>query len=357
MRILFPVLAFSSAGGMRVLSKIADSLIAQGHEVKFLAPEGTQAPYFPTKAPILKYKTYLKRLPVFRTLCNILGMYISLVRMRKSFDVVVANYNVTALPVAMATLGSNIGYYYIQAYEPEFYIELKTISARVSALIARFSYRLPLIQIVNAPMYRNYHEISTQYVVEPGIDLEVFKCRDQTPEGQELIIGCIGRKSKWKGTLEIIHAVQAVRIATGRDLKLRVAFELPDGVSAADFDFVEFFAPHGDEPLAAFYRGCDVFIATGLIQDGAFHYPCIESLASGCLVVSNYSPANDNNSIYLSNVTSEKITGALSKVLSMSRQERNDLVSASKADVEKLKWSVIASKMVNVFKANGDVRS
>ncbi|WP_027924125.1 glycosyltransferase family 4 protein [Pseudomonas sp. URMO17WK12:I12] len=357
MKILFPVLAFSSAGGMRVLSKIADEMIAQGHEVAFLAPVGSQAPYFPTTAPILKYQAYFQRLPILRTISKILGMYLALMKNRKSFDVIVANYNVTAIPVALATLGSKKGYYYIQAYEPEFYDELETIAARLSTVIAKFSYRLPLVQIVNAPMYRNYHEISTQYVVEPGIDLAVFKSREQHREGQELIIGCIGRKSKWKGTMEIIHAVQAVRTITGRDLKLRVAFELPDEINVSDCGFVEFCAPHGDQLLAEFYRACDVFVATGLIQDGAFHYPCIESMASGCLVISNYSPATAENAIYLADVNSEKITAALIEVLKMSSIQRYDLVEKSKADVEKLRWSVIASKMIDIFKVNGYGRS
>lgn len=35
MKIAIPVLAFSAAGGMRVLSRLADTFIANGHEVVF----------------------------------------------------------------------------------------------------------------------------------------------------------------------------------------------------------------------------------------------------------------------------------------------------------------------------------
>lgn len=353
MKILFPVLDFTRAGGMRVLSKIADGMIAQGHEVTFLAPDGSQTPYFPTVAPILKYKARFKSFPILRSLSKVLGMYLFLKKVRDNFDVVLANYNITAFPVALAMWRSRKGYYYIQAYEPEFYDELDTIKARLSSMLARCSYRLPLIQIVNAPMYQSYHEIAAEYVVEPGIDLSVFKPRLQLWNDEEITIGCIGRKSKWKGTLEIIKAVERVRNNTGRDLKLKVAFELPELVDLQDYNFVELCAPHGDECLAAFYRSCDIFVATGLIQDGAFHYPCIESMASGCLVVSNYSPANCVNSVHLSEVNSEKIFSALIEVMKMSPSQRSSLVAEAMSDVGKHSWSIISSKIVQVFEVSG----
>lgn len=339
------------------MSKVADEMIRQGHDVKFLAPAGFKAPYFPTIAPILEYRTYFQRLPILRTASKLLGMYLALIKARKHSDVIVANYNMTAVPVALATLGSNKGYYYIQAYEPEFYAELKTITARVSTLFAKFSYKLPLVQIVNAPMYQSYHEIDSNYVVEPGIDLTVFRSREQQWENQKLTIGCIGRKSKWKGTLEIIRAVQTVREITGRNLTLRVAFELPDGVDVSNIDFVELCTPHGDERLAEFYRECDIFVATGLIQDGAFHYPCIESMASGCLVISNYAPATAKNSILISNVSSDKIVSALVEALEMPVANRHALIEVCKTSVEKYRWSSIASKMLDVFKVSDDDRS
>jgi glycosyltransferase involved in cell wall biosynthesis len=357
MNILFPVLAFSSAGGMRVLSKIADEMIAQGHNVEFLVPAGLQDPYFPTVAPITKYKTYFKEVPILRMISRVLFMYFALIKMRKNFDVIVANYNITAIPLAAATIGSNKGYYYIQAYEPEFYEEVKSLKARLSTALAKLSYKLPLVQIVNAPMYQNYHEISTQYVVEPGIDLAVFSPREPHGSDQQMTVGCIGRKSKWKGTLEIIRAVQIVRDRTGRDLKLSVAFELPEEFDPAQYSFVELCAPHGDEYLAKFYQQCDVFVATGLIQDGAFHYPCIESMASGCLVISNYAPATENNSIHLSNVNCDKIVAALMEALEMPPLRRRDLAEVSKADVKKYQWDLIASKMLAVFKVNINDRS
>jgi glycosyltransferase involved in cell wall biosynthesis len=283
-------------------------------------------------------------------------MYLRLRKVRNDFDVVVANYNITAFPVALAMWRSGKGYYYIQAYEPEFYDELDTIKARMSSLLARLSYKLPLIQIVNAPMYRAYHEISTGHVVEPGVDLTVYQSRQQLWKDDEITIGCIGRKSKWKGTLEIIQAVERVRNSTGRDLKLKVAFEFPDTINMADYNFIELCAPHGDERLAEFYQSCDVFIATGLIQDGAFHYPCIESMASGCVVISNYAPANLENSVYLSKVDADKISSALIDVLKMSPSQRNTLVNSAVSDVGRYRWNIISSKIIEVFKVNGGNR-
>lgn len=356
MKVLFPVLDFTRSGGMRVLSKIADGMIAQGHEVLFLAPDGSQDPYFPTTAPVLKYGVWLQNIPVLRMLSKVLGMYLTLRKVKNDYDVVVANYNITAFPVAMAIGRSGKGYYYIQAYEPEFYDEVDTLKARLSTILARFSYKLPLIQIVNAPMYRSYHEISAKHVVEPGIDLTVFRPRRKLWNDEEITVGCIGRKSQWKGTLEIIQAVARAREATGRNLQLKVAFELPETVDLANYSFVELSSPHGDERLAEFYQSCDVFVATGLIQDGAFHYPCIESMASGCVVVSNYAPANVVNSIQLSQVDANKIFNALIEILKMSSAQRTNLVKTAGNDVEEYSWSIISSKIIEVFKVDGENR-
>jgi glycosyltransferase involved in cell wall biosynthesis len=348
MKILIPILGFSAAGGMRVLSRLSSQLIEEGHEVEFLGPDFINKPYYPTTAKVRHFRNIFNGLPVIRGVFNLVGMFLFILRNRKSYDVFLASYNLTAFPVAFAALGSGKGYYYVQAYEPEFY-DKKTVVGFLSYIMASISYILPLKIIVNGEIYKNYKLVTSECVVEPGIDLEIFQFSPRLNGNSEVIIGCIGRELAWKGTYEIIEAVKSVRQITGRNLILHVAFELPKSVDLAQYDFVRLSTPHGDQNLAAFYRDVDLFIATGLLQDGAFHYPCLESLASGCVVISNYGPANNENALFMDSVTKDKIAQKILAYLQMNEVEINNVRSHAENDVKAYAWSEIAKKMLKSF--------
>ena len=107
----------------------------------------------------------------------------------------------------------------------------------------------------------------------------------------------------------------------------------------------------GDKNLAEFYRGVDLFIATGLIQDGAFHYPCLESLASGCIVISNYGPADQKNSLIVNSVTKEKIAQQILTYFQLDNADLENMRNHAKNDVRAYGWSEIAKKMLSSFAA------
>lgn len=348
LKILIPVLAFSSAGGMRVLSKLADRFIDMGHEVSFLGSERINKPYYPTRAGMKFFYNPLHQLPVVRGLCNLFFMFIYLVKNRRDYDVVLANYNLTAFPVSMATLGTAKGFYYIQAYEPEFYSR-RTVIGFFAYYISTLSYYLPIYKIVNGGIYKKYKSVRATDVVEPGINLGQFMHQPKLRTGPIVEVGCIGRKLEWKGTSEIIQAVNDVRTRTGVDLRLNVAFELPSKIDASSFPFINLSLPHGDEKLAHFYRQSSLFIATGLLQDNAFHYPCLEAMASGCAVISNYSPGNETNAFYLSKVTSDKITQAILDYLDTDEVQLRAKIDRAQKDVLAYDWSVVAKKMILCF--------
>lgn len=350
MKILIPVLAFSAAGGMRVLSKLSSQLIEDGHEVEFVGPHFINEPYYPTLANVRVFRNYFHQIPVVRGIFNLLGMFFFILKHRREYDVFLANYNLTAFPVALGALGSGKGFYYIQAYEPEFYNK-KSVIGFLSYLMASLSYLLPLKRIVNGAIYKNYKRVKAQCVVEPGIDLDVFKFAPKSFDASEIVLGCIGRELAWKGTLEIIQAVESVRQSTGKNLILHVAFELPSTVDIDKYKFVRLSTPHGDKNLAEFYRGVDLFIATGLIQDGAFHYPCLESLASGCIVISNYGPADQKNALIVNSVTKEKIAQQILTYFQLDNADLENMRNHAKNDVRAYGWSEIAQKMLSSFAA------
>lgn len=348
LRILIPVLAFSSAGGMRVLSKLADEFVDMGHEVEFLGSQRLNEPYYPTKAKMKKFHNPFHHVALIRGLFNLFFMFIYLFRNRRYYDVVLANYNLTAFPVSLATLGTAKGFYYIQAYEPEFY-DRKTIVGFAGYIMSTLSYFLPLHRIVNAEIYQNYKALRAVDIAAPGIDLRVFGNDEIGNQAGSNIIGCIGRKLEWKGTREIVQAVAKARDLTGLDLQLKIAFEVPDNLDISRLDFVELLFPHGDENLAKFYKRTSLFVATALLQDGAFHYPCLESMASGCIVISNYQPATSDNAIRLSHVTTEKITEAILEYLNFTEQQLEHKREQARIDVKKNDWPVIAGKMISFF--------
>ena len=344
MRILIPILAFSSAGGMRVLSKLADALIDEGHDVEFLASHLINKPYYPTKAKIVMFKNMVSSVPFVRGLFNLWGMFVYMLRHQSSYDVILSNYNLTAFPVCLSTLCNRKGYYYIQAYEPEFYNK-KTVIGMAGYTMACLSYSLPLKKIVNGSIYKDYKFLQAIDVVEPGIDLENFKYIPKKREAGVVYLGCVGRELKWKGTLEIILAVEQVRARTGLNLILNIAFEMPVGIAPTDYEFVRFHRPHGDALLASFYRESELFIATGLLQDGAFHYPCLEAMASGCVVISNYGPANESNSLFIHSVTCEKIISQILRYLEFTEGEIESFRMRGLATVQDYSWAQTARKM------------
>lgn len=357
MKILIPTTGFLKAGGMRVLSELASNFIQLGHQAEFLAPEGGSDPYFPTQAAVIRYPVPFAKVPLLRYVSKVISMVFWIRRHRSEYDVVMANASSTAYPVSMGTAGRGNGYYYIQAYEPDFAKERSWPLSAVESFISKQTYRLNLKRIVNSALYLDYEEIKSRHVVEPGIDLDVFNPNGRAvPSNARLTVGCIGRKEKWKGTHLVIEAVRAVRQERNLDIKLRIAFNLPTDYDGSDDDFIELVQPHGDRNLAAFYRQADVFCAVGMIQDGAFHYPCMEAMACGTPVITNYGPGNSENSYYLAKVSSEDIKREILRYLDSKTDARDAMVASGLETVRHYSWPMIAGKMAKIF-AEDDRRS
>lgn len=350
MKILIPTTGFLKAGGMRVLSELASNFIELGHQAEFLAPAGGNDPYFPTRATVIRYPVPFRKIPLLRYVGKVISMVWWIRRHRAEYDVVMANASSTAYPVAAGTGSRSNGYYYIQAYEPDFAKERKWPFSAMESFISKGTYRLNLKRIVNSTLYLDYHEIKARHVVEPGIDLGVFNPNGRAvPNSERLTVGCIGRKEKWKGTHLVIDAVRAVRKERNLDIKLRIAFNLPIDYDGADDDFIELVQPHGDRNLADFYRQADLFCAAGMIQDGAFHYPCMEAMACGTPVITNYGPGNSENSYYLAKVSSDDIKRSILRYLDSEIAVRDAMVARGLDTVRHYSWPMIAGKMAKIF--------
>lgn len=351
MKILIPVSTFERAGGFRVLSELGTHWTRAGASVDFLVDHRSADPYFPTEARVLRFDSSgAEPAPgaraAFKSRGNassiFVGMWRALDRVSAQYDVLLANHSFTALPVALARTRAR-KYYYVQAYEPEYYglepgwrnIILKHISA--------FSYRLPLRQVANAPIYVGYRGIKATEWIPPGLDNSLFVRRQVAPsfaDDRPIVLGTIGRREPSKGTADVLTAFMNLARTDPR-VSLRVAYgNLPAGWSHPRCEIV---IPANDMELAAYYRSIDILLAPGTVQLGACHYPVIESMASGTPVVTTgYLPADEHNAWIVPVHAPQAIEGAVRAVASLPADLLNDKLSRAATAVERFGWRRVA---------------
>jgi glycosyltransferase involved in cell wall biosynthesis len=349
--ILIPVLGFDRTGGYRVLAELANAWIRGGHAVAFLSPDSSDEPYFPTAAAVLWVDGSGTVSATRRVAARGSARYQSaallrgLNRIGQRYDVVLANHSLTAWPVAFASCGRAAKFYYVQAYEPEFYTVRRTTKAYVLAVLSALSYHLPLRRIVNADIYRRYKNLRARDVIPPGIDLEVFKPSDARPaieKSATVVLGCIGRREPQKGTAYALQAFESL-YSYDRRFRLKVAFgNLPDGWS---HEACEVVFPKNDSQLAEYYRSLDVLIAPGTIQHGAPHYPVLESWACGIPVVTTgYMGASNETAWLVRNRDPASIREAVLNLLQDPTDRRRRISNALEL-AQGYGWEHIAERM------------
>lgn len=358
MKIMIPIFNFGKAGGLRVLSELANNWCAMGHEVFFLVHEQGDQPYFPTSANIIWINSWGKQVEKNRDLNSgkklnglkiLIALTLGLLRYGYQQDILLANYSFTAFPVAI-TNKKKCKFYYIQAYEPEFYKENTGLKSMISRTLSKFSYRMGLNNIVNADIYRNYKEIKSDTVIPPGLDLGIYYPKVLSREkNKEFVIGCIGRKEEWKGSDDVGAAIKILH-NQGYNIKFRVAF------NPTKYKNHELVHPDGDKNLADFYRGLDILVAPGQIQLGAVHYPVIEAMACNVPVITTgYYPANDENSFIVPIRDPERIAETIKMIIGNYEMA---LLKADKAleDIEVFAWETVSAKFIEIFNKSISVK-
>lgn len=360
MKILIPVSTFEPAGGFRVLSELASHWTRFGQVVHFLVDARSEAPYFPTMATILRFdpsgRLVANGTPRtrFATSGNGRSIYLGMLRALNlngaSYDVILANHSFTALPVALARTGRARKWYYIQAYEPEYYSFASGWRERVLQGISAMSYRLPLRQVVNAPIYLNYRGIRAHDWIPPGLDLQIFTRREQPPSfapDQPIVLGTIGRREPTKGTADVLAAFAQLASRDSR-YRLRVAYgNLPSGWHHPRAEIV---IPKGDVGLAEYYRAVDILIAPGIVQLGACHYPVLEAMASGTPVITTgYLPADKNNAWLVPVNAPDAIAATVQSIASLSDIQRKLRLDAAAAAVMDFDWTRVAADFLKLM--------
>lgn len=355
MKILIPILGFGRAGGYRVLSEFANAWLKAGHEVTFLCPDTSMEPYFPTAASIL----WVNRNGVIKDKCctqleqgaryKLQALFNGLRKVGKGYEIILANDSLTAWPVSLASCGAAKKFYYIQAYEPEYFELAKNFKAKILQWFSMKSYDFNLNQICNAPIYIGYKNVRATEWVPPGIDFELFYPSNLNKKNlrvsQEIVLGCIGRHEPSKGIKYVLDAFE-ILYAKDQRFRLHVAFgNLPVNWSHPGLIVV---MPKSDKELGEFYRSLDIMLAPGIVQFGAPHYPVMEAMASGVPVVTTgYLPADSENSWIIEPSSAVAVVDAICDIVScLSRQTK---VDRALVDISSFEWKCVAKKMSDIF--------
>jgi glycosyltransferase involved in cell wall biosynthesis len=363
MRILIPSAGFAKAGGFRVLSELATHWIEAGDEVDFLVDHRSASPYFPTLAGVRYFDRTGAEVaadqrqgrfePSGNSLSIYLGMWRALRRVAHEYDVILANQSLTAWPVSLAPppRGRRAGrFYYVQAYEPEYYALERGFKSRVLQALSALSYRLPLQQVANAPIYVGHRHIRAAAWVPPGIDPGRFhRGNIGSPRRTGFTLGVIGRHERTKGTADVLAAFEKL---AGRhpEVRLSVAFgNLPAGWQHPRAEIV---VPRNDDELAAWYRSLDVMLAPGTVQLGACHYPVLEAMASGVpLITTGYLPADAGNAWIVPVGAPEAIAAAVEEVMTTPSAALQARLDRAAAAIEPFFWPNVAARFSTLLRS------
>jgi len=357
MKILIPILGFGRTGGYRVLSQLATEWCKQGHAVDFLCPDTSAHPYFPTDGRILWVNDNGNSCsgpnpnkPLSGTY-NISALFFGLRKLNLNYHILLANQCLTAWPIVLAPCGAAKKFYYIQAYEPDYYSSARSIKGALLSVISALTYHFPLKRITNSPIYFRYKNLRASVAIPPGIDLSIFKPLALTRDlecANLVTIGCIGRSEPEKGIIYALHAFEALHKLDSR-FRLRVAYgNLPQDWSHPHCEVV---MPKNDNELADFYRSLDILIAPGTVQHGAPHYPVLEAGSCGVTVVTTgYMGATPDTAWIVANKDVQSIVNSVTQAVSDHKvrinKRTNFLIESSKYG-----WNRVSSTFIDCFES------
>jgi glycosyltransferase involved in cell wall biosynthesis len=358
LKILIPIIGFGRAGGYRVLSELATQWVRAGHEVDFLVDHRAREPYFPTAGGVRCFDRQglvEARMPKgggFAESGNaksiFLGMWRALWSISGEYDIVLANQSLTAWPVRLSPKPKKGRFYYVQAYEPDYYALEQGIKARMLECLSRLSYHLTLRHVVNSPIYLRYKNLRAEHWVPPGLDLNNFKIHDNLPGSSSgWTLGLIGRREPAKGTPDALAAFELIA-ARHPSARLRVAYgNLPDGWSHPRAEVV---VPANDRELADFYRSLDVLMAPGTQQLGACHYPVMEAMACGVPVITTgYLPADPSNAWIVPVHDPLAIAKAFDDILAQTPSQLRFRLDRATRAIQAFGWEPLATKFLSVL--------
>lgn len=297
MKICIPMKSLSESGGVKVLFKLADFLVEEGHDVIIITFKelSRKKLNFSTRGKIkyMKLNIIEKMLIKFPLLQDLIVVY-RLLKDMPPCDIAIANLFLTAYPVWLSPK-PKIKLYYCQAFEPKFFYRYwnpttgfldkimdlgRATLLKIHLLLAKYSYHLGLYMIANnrtivKDIKRELKKDIHIPILSPGIDTSVFKPR-QKRKDKKIVVGTIASPSYWKGTNYFLEAIRILR-KWAYDVKVLCAFGPPPRGSPK-VENITWTNPRTQEKLAEFYCSVDIFVSPILIQN-EFPLPPLEAMA------------------------------------------------------------------------------
>ncbi len=337
-KIVFHLFDIPQNGGVRVLFTIGNLLKERGYDVEYLVASGEQNLPFPSSC---KFHFSAKPLKSFYSRIKWLSRKIY------SSDVAIATFHPTAYSVYYNKSVTEKKFYYIQAYEPQFYTDtIKNMFFKFPYyLCAVLSYKLPLIRVVNCSgSKRGLSRSGAESAIEipAGIDPAVYYPREKIPG--ILTVGHISRREIWKGSRDFFKAMKILQ-TKGYNLDVKVAYDLCEKTYGVNYRKV---FPKTDLELADFYSSCDIVVSA--VWQKGFPYPPLETMACGSLSVAtpmDYgNPMHDHIPVKIKSPNSivEAVEFAI-KNPDIARQIRVNGVNTAK----KYYWHAVADKWVTLI--------
>jgi glycosyltransferase involved in cell wall biosynthesis len=347
LKLVIPTIGLCNRGGTRINLKLANILSRRGHRVTILYPRGTNTTTFYID-PKVNLKPVGFRIPQVEDLTSIVKM-LMLFPLLEACDLIVANYYLTAFPIAFSSLfrRKRRCVYLIQHYEPLAFGEMEQTFPGLKRWLAETSYRFPMEQIaVSDWIAKRVSKISKRnvHVINPNIDLTAFKPPDGSVPRESNSILAFPGKDVWKGWEDFVQAFAQLQNSSPTLKAIassRFPFHLPDG---------PYFGVHptSDLELAEIYQSATVYVHPSRFE--GWGLAPMEAMACGTPVVAAASEgiqefAVDGENCLLVPVKSPAaLADAILRVIN-DEQLRNRLVAGGYETVKDFAWP----KMANEF--------
>ena len=268
-------------GGQRVCIEISRELIKRGYDVSIIVPKGR------TGGRKIEGVKILERGPRFNSpMISILSSIPAMFLISKGFDVVISSMPFMAIINAWS-FNRALKYHWVQIDDVCLFDDHSLIKSptllNAYKKTAKYSYHLPLHYIVNSEWTKRKFESDggkEAVVIHPGVDTNIFKPL-KSAKKNDLIIGTIGRRVRFKGLDDLISALKIV-FHSGFKFHLRIITQ--ESLNIPELPFLyEIVSPADDTSLARLISGCDIFISASWFE--GFALPPLEAMACGVPVI------------------------------------------------------------------------